>query len=135
MATDLMQCNATSDGDERARVLVVDDERGIRSLLAEILSDEGYEVRQAEDGERALEVLAGWDADVILLDLSMPRMTGWEFLQARRERRIADGTPVIVMSASRNIDEDALHAHAVLGKPFEITRFLDALRDSLPRSA
>ncbi|MGE3856104.1 MAG: response regulator [Dehalococcoidia bacterium] len=114
-----------------ARVLVVDDEPGIRNLVVDILGDEGYETRAAEDGVCAIEVLRGWTPDLILLDLSMPRMDGWQFLEARRELGIAPHARVIVVSASRHIDERVAARHRVLPKPFEVEHFLDALREVL----
>jgi len=114
-----------------ARVLVVDDEAGIRNLVVDILGDEGYETRSAADGVCAIEVLRTWTPDVILLDLSMPRMDGWQFLEARREMGLALDAPVIVVSASRHIDERVTARHTVLPKPFEVERFLATLRDSL----
>ena len=72
-----------------SRVLVVDDEVGIRRLMLDLLTDEGYEVRGAQDGLAALDVLRGWTPDVILLDMSMPRMSGEQFLDARRDQGLA----------------------------------------------
>ena len=123
------------DSARAARVLVVDDEPGIRNLVVDILGDEGYETRSAEDGVCAIEVLRTWTPDVILLDLSMPRMDGWEFLEARRALGLAPDAPVIVVSASRHIDERVTARHTVLPKPFEVERFLATLRDCLGSSA
>ena len=115
----------------RGRVLVVDDEAGFRSLVVDILGDEGYETREAEDGLSALDVLRHWTPNLILLDLSMPRMNGWQFLEARDEMGLAPNVPVIVLSASRHIDERVSSRHTVLAKPFEVEAFLATLRDSL----
>jgi CheY-like chemotaxis protein len=115
----------------RARILVVDDEPGIRHLLIEILGDEGYETREADDGLSALEVLRSWTPDVILLDLSMPRMNGAQFLDARESLGLAPDVPVIVVSASRHIDERVTAQHTVLAKPFEVEGLLAMLRRTL----
>jgi len=122
-------------GAHQPRVLVVDDEPGIRNLVVDILRDEGYETRDAEDGLSALDVLRAWTPDVILLDLSMPRMNGWQFLEARREQGLAPHVPVIVVSASRHIDRRVLEQHTVLAKPFEVEGFLRTVRNSLEASA
>lgn len=108
-------------------MLVVDDEPGIRNLVVDILGDEGYEARSAEDGVRALEVLHDWTPDVILLDLSMPRMDGSQFLEARAGAGLAPDAAVIVVSASRHIDERVTAQHTVLRKPFDMERFLHVL--------
>jgi DNA-binding response OmpR family regulator len=80
-----------------ATVLVVDDDREIRSALADILRDEGYVVREACDGMEALESIAVAKPDLLLLDLMMPVMNGWEVLQSLR--RSGGDLPVVVLSA------------------------------------
>lgn len=106
------------------RVLVVDDEEGIRGLLEAILADEGYETSGARDGLAALDTLRTWLPDLILLDLSMPRMDGREFLEARHQAGLAADVPVIVLSASRHIDERLQAEHTVVRKPFEVDHLL-----------
>ena len=70
------------------RVLVVDDDLSIQGFLAEALADEGYGVRTAANGREALAILREWRPDLILLDLMMPEMDGWEF---RGEQRALPG--------------------------------------------
>ena len=80
-----------------ASVLVVDDDRDIREAIAEILRDEGFQVREAKNGADALEQIAAEVPDVMLLDLMMPVMNGWEVMaRVRRERSTL---PIVVMSA------------------------------------
>ena len=122
--------SALRQQDVRGSVLVVDDEPSIRHLLRELLSDEGYEVRVAEDGVAALGALAQWTPDVMLLDLAMPRMSGYELL-AQWAPLNAGRTCVIVLSASRELDVAALHGATVLRKPFdldEVLRTVDGIR-------
>ena len=76
----------------RRRVLVVDDNTGLRESLAEILSDRGYEVAQAENGQAALAVLSGSAFDVLILDLAMPLMDGVELLA-----EIGPPPPVVII--------------------------------------
>jgi two-component system response regulator MprA len=105
-----------------SRVLVVDDDPWIRSILTILLADEGHEVRLAEDGEAALELLHCWQPQVIVLDLMMPNVDGWAF----RARQLAEADlariPVIIMSAGTHRRErlQALQASAVFSKPFDI---------------
>jgi len=83
-------------------VLVVDDEEGIRSFLAEALLDEGYEVQEAADGEAALQALRRQGFEVVLTDLTMPRLDGMGLL-----RRLRDEQPeveVIVLTAHGTVD-------------------------------
>ena len=86
--------------DRRARVLVVEDEHELRELVAQWLDTKGYIVSQAADGRDAVELLeAGLEPDVILLDLSLPRMSGREFLQWMRAQPKHEHRAVIVASA------------------------------------
>ena len=122
------------------RILVVDDDPGIRSFLVGALEDEGYEVRSATNGHEALTVveqLDTWAPDAILLDLYMPEMDGWTF----RSRQLALAgpaahIPVIVLTASRNLGGRAteLHAEAVMEKPFELDALFGRLEQTLSES-
>lgn len=108
-----------------ATVLVVDDERDLRENIAEILEDEGYQTKQAANGAAALALArAAPHPNVILLDLMMPVMTGWQF----RAEQLADpeiaGIPVILVSAA---DPQGLNAWATLLKPYEVDALLSAV--------
>jgi two-component system, chemotaxis family, chemotaxis protein CheY len=86
--------------ERNARVLVVEDEHELRELIAQWLETKGYVVTQAADGQDAVELLeAGLEPDVILLDLSLPRMSGREFLQWMRAQPKHENRHVIVASA------------------------------------
>jgi CheY-like chemotaxis protein len=104
------------------RVLVVDDEAPIRSLIADALEFEGYEPVTATDGADALAKVDTMRPDAIVLDLMMPVMDGRTFLAAcRRLPRCAD-IPVLVVSASHDLGAKAqeLGARACLAKPFDL---------------
>jgi DNA-binding response OmpR family regulator len=79
------------------RILVVDDEEGIRQLYKEELQDEGYEVELAERGEEALEKISTAKPDAVILDLKMPGMGGLEVLERIREQD--KDLPVIISTA------------------------------------
>ncbi len=81
-----------------ASVLVVDDDPDIRCALADVLTDEGFDVREAANGAEALESIALDEPAIILLDLWMPVMNGWEVMQALR--RSGHEIPVVVLSAA-----------------------------------
>ena len=106
------------------RVLVVDDDRDIRELLVEFLASEGYDVASAPDGRRALAEARAHRPDVILLDLMMPIMSGWEFREAQLgDPELAD-IPVVVVTAF----EESLDGTELLRKPFLVEDVLDAVQ-------
>ena len=115
--------------DENGRILVVDDDALIRDTLATALSDEGYAVRVAQDGQAALDTLDTWKPDLIVLDLMMPVMDGQAFRAAQRSRDSASDIPVIVLSAAHNVQARAanLGAAEVFPKPFDLTALLAAV--------
>ena len=108
------------------KVLVVDDEPGIRNLLREVLTEEGHEVVTARDGVEALEMLRGDEGYLVLLDLMMPRLDGRGVLHALEGRHDAGRQHrVIVMSAAERLFaySAALKSELVreqVAKPFEL---------------
>ena len=108
------------------RVLVVDDEPTLRSVVAQYLELEGYETVEAADGAEALERLRNVRPDLIVLDLMMPRLDGRAFLERLRQLEELSQTPVLVVTAGGS-------PHAVVGfpnvralvqKPFDFDRLL-----------
>src|SRR5262249_33833533 len=92
-------------------VLVVDDNAAVREVMAGALASQGYRASTAADGREALELLRrGPLPDLILLDLMMPGMDGWEFLRQRRHDAALAAVPVIIVSA---LDEDQARAVAL----------------------
>ena len=106
------------------QVLVVDDDEGIREFVAMALSSAGYDVMSAPDGAAALELLATSQPAIILLDMLMPNVDGWEFARLY-EQRPGPHAPIIVLTAARDAQARAteIKADAWLAKPFH----LDAL--------
>lgn len=126
--------NGTDAGGAQV-VLVVDDDPDILEALAEILEVEGFSVRRARNGQEALDRLEP-APDLILLDLMMPVMDGWEFAQRLRQLELRQRAPVIVLSADRNVGAKARDIGAVghLAKPFELNELLDMVRGTLARN-
>jgi CheY-like chemotaxis protein len=112
-------------------VLIVEDDGAIRESIAEMLTDDGIMVLEAENGREALELLGrlGEPPRLILLDLMMPVMDGWTF----RSRQLADprlaSIPVVILSASQGLPAQAneLHINEFLRKPFDGAALLDAI--------
>ena len=107
-------------------MLVVDDERDIREVVVEALEAEGYAVLDARDGAEGLRQLRAHHPDVVLLDLMMPGMNGWEFCAARTREPDLCAIPVIVISAMERVN--GLDAQAFLQKPFELDALVSAVR-------
>jgi two-component system cell cycle sensor histidine kinase/response regulator CckA len=112
----------------RGQILVVEDDRSIRDVLRGILEDEGYSVAMAADGRQALERLRSSAApDVIVLDLRMPVMDGWQFRAAQKTDPAVAGIPVLAISADGSAKAAAIDAAAYLRKPLSSDALLGAI--------
>jgi CheY-like chemotaxis protein len=105
-----------------ANVLIVEDDPDILSSLAEVLREEQFEVDTAANGYQALSRLEAQMPDLILLDLMMPLMDGWKFLEVARQRFPAMRAPVVLLSAVHGLSDEAqrLGVSAFLAKPFDL---------------
>ena len=119
----------------RKRILVVDDEIYIVHILEFTLTMEGYEVITAADGEEALRKVETDRPDLVVLDIMMPRMDGYEVCRRLREDAETRELPVILLSArGRPIDREAgieVGANDYIVKPFSPRRLLEKIRDLL----
>jgi len=116
------------------KILVVDDKKELRTLIKQYLSQEGFEVIQAEDGQKALYVARQEKPDLILLDLMMPEMGGYEFM--RVYSREAD-TPTIILTAKLDENDKVLGlelgADDYITKPFSMRELTARIRAVLRR--
>jgi DNA-binding response OmpR family regulator len=121
---------------KEGRVLVVDDEPMVRETLGQVLSDEGYVVDLAVDGESALERVHAAQPDAILLDLMMPGMNGRQFLQALRDEPAFSSVPVLIMTAVHGLEVNlaTLGASEVVEKPFNVDELLNKVALAVYRS-
>jgi CheY-like chemotaxis protein len=117
-----------TDAAQHRRILVVDDDASIRTFVQSALADTGYEVKLAVNGQQALDEVARDRPHLILLDVRMPGVDGWEVLDALRSAA-GDQTPVVVMTAEYSGQERALAsgAQGYLAKPFELDDLLDCV--------
>jgi len=120
---------------EHRRILVVDDEPQITRVLRTSLSSQGYDIRVANDGETALEIMKDWSPDLVITDLSMPNMDGLELC---RRLRPSTQVPIIVLSV-RGEERTKVQALDVgaddyVTKPFGIEELLARVRANLRRA-
>jgi CheY-like chemotaxis protein len=110
---------------ERPRLLIVDDDPELRQSAVDALSDAGYDTAVAGNGWEALAATQGPHVpQLILLDLMMPDMNGWQFREAQqRDARIRD-IPLVVITASRDLVNHPIDADGVLLKPFGLNDLL-----------
>jgi CheY-like chemotaxis protein len=109
-------------------VLVVEDEEDLREMIRDALRMDGFTVVTAQDGREALELLPSLhDCCVILLDLLMPRMDGWSFMEALSADPLFCKLPVIVHSSSPR--KAPPKVTRVLQKPVEVERLLSAIHE------
>ena len=109
--------------------------RGPVSLGAQVLEEEGFAVSTARDGWQALDRIAAQHPDVVLLDLQMPMMSGWQVLEQLRAQDIA--VPVVIMTAGyRAAEEAAKHRVAgYLAKPFDLDELVAVVERVAARAA
>jgi two-component system OmpR family response regulator len=119
-----------------AEILVVDDEPSIRSLLGETLRIAGFNPAMASDGKSALEDIRMRNFDLILLDINMPRISGFETL--KEIRRIQPDLPVIVLSARQEksdvIEGFRIGADDYISKPFDLEELIMRIKSLIRRS-
>jgi CheY-like chemotaxis protein len=115
-------------------VMIVEDDTALRESLVEVLAAEGFTIVEAENGRQALQFLRdeGVAPEVILLDLMMPVMSGWEFRKEQLGDPSISSIPVIVMSAT---EPRGISASAMLPKPFGIDTLLAAISRTCSQGA
>ena len=119
------------------KILVVDDSRFMRNIVCSTLQSAGFDVVDAEDGEKALAAVAEHQPDSILTDMLMPNMDGLEFLRHLRAGEYAE-TPVIVLSAdiqeSTKSECDRMNVFRFLNKPCEESEIISSVNESLQKA-
>ncbi|MEH6904570.1 response regulator [Neobacillus drentensis] len=119
----------------KEKILIVDDQFGIRILLNEVFQKEGYQTFQAANGIQALEIVTKHDPDLVLLDMKIPGMDGIEIL--KRMKVIDPNIRVIIMTAYGELDmiQEAKDLGAIthFAKPFDIDDIRAAVRKHIPQ--
>jgi excisionase family DNA binding protein len=115
-------------------VLVVDDNSQVRELVRVNLEMEGYAVREAANAEDGLSALEEEVPDLILLDVMMPQVDGWEMLRRVQERHGVGSIPVVMFSGQLEANEEAVErgAQGFVGKPFDLRALVEQTKQIVP---
>jgi len=122
----------------QARILSIEDEPGMSSLIQLIFERQGHHVVSVKSGEFGLEMLRSLRPDVLLLDLMLPDIDGWDIYEQMKNDDELTQVPVIIVSA-RDREQDAKNGHHVIGndsfvaKPFEVKELIDTVNRALAR--
>ena len=110
-------------------VLIVDDDPGVLEVLELALDAEGYQVVLARNGREGLERATTIRPHLLVVDLMMPIMDGWQLVREFRKQERVEETPVIILSAAHNVEQAArdLGVQAVVSKPFNLDDLLDLI--------
>lgn len=122
----------------RKRVLLVDDEQSIALVLRGVIEDLGYEVRAAYSGEEALEILKGWNVDLLITDIKMPEMDGFELLRTLQKDDKNAGMKYVILTAYNDIQaiqkaKKEFGIEYYITKPFDLNT-LEAAVDNLMKA-
>lgn len=121
--------------DQRTRVLVVDDDPDILQMLAMRLSNSGYDVATAADGEEAIERALQTNPHLVVLDVMMPKMNGWEVARALRQKEITKDVKIIMLTAIgphvNEMTSPLYGANAHLDKPFDFKKLEASISELL----
>ena len=122
-------------GTQKKRILIVDDNEDMRAMLAQLLERADYQVLLAEDGQAALTQAKEHHPDLILMDLSLPDITGWEAIALLRKMPEFGSMPIIAVTAHVSVADQeralAVGCNLHLGKPFKTRVLLQSIADLL----
>lgn len=117
------------------KILVVDDENDLREMLRDFLSREGFEIVEASDGRKGVDEAKRSMPDVILMDVSMPHMDGFQALERLKKDKKTMNIPVIMLTAradEKNMAEGIrLYADKYIPKPYDLKHLLQEIRRTL----
>jgi CheY-like chemotaxis protein len=119
-------------------VLVVDDDPNIRKMVVAALRRDGYDFMEAPNGREALDMMRAEHPDVVVLDLMMPILSGWDVLRERAEDPSLQAIPVIIISANRDPEVATAVSQGIcafLPKPFDIGTLSALVRSCIPPDA
>jgi excisionase family DNA binding protein len=121
-------------GEGRRVILIVDDDDRLREFVRVNLEMEGYAVREAANAEEGLAALEAEPPDLILLDVMMPQVDGWEMLRRVQERHGVGSIPVVMFSGQLDAGREAAErgAQGFVGKPFDLRALIEQTKQIVP---
>ena len=121
-------------GEGRRLILIVDDDDRLREFVRVNLEMEGYSVREAASAEEGLASLEAEPPDLILLDVMMPQVDGWEMLRRVQERHGVGSIPVVMFSGQLEAGDEAAErgAQGFVGKPFDLRALIEQTKQIVP---
>jgi two-component system chemotaxis response regulator CheY len=116
-------------------VLIVEDEESIREVIRDVLEDRGLRVMSCANGAEALDLLDRVRPDVVVLDLLMPVMHGWDFMETYVEKTAGQPIPIVIVSVNPALPRsfNRFGVRQVVSKPFDVDALTDAVEQALPR--
>ena len=114
------------------KILLIDDDFSIRLPIEQLLANNGYEVKTSEDGFEAVSLLSSYCPDMIISDVSMPKLDGWDLCDNIRKNPSTKDMPIIILTGKQgNVDELMSYergANAYISKPFKDQDLLDTIK-------
>jgi len=130
-----VELSTTSKGSYNNKILIVDDVKANRLLLRMMLTREGYSCEEAKNGIEALAMFENWQPDVVLLDIQMPEMNGYEVLESVEANKSNNFAPIIALTADNDSDEilklKSMGAKDVFSKPIVQQELLASIRQQI----
>jgi len=116
-----------------ASILVVEDEEPIREVIRDVLEDRGFDVVTCANGAEALRAFDTMRPDVVVLDLLMPVMHGWDFMESYVERTGGEAIPIVVVSVNPALPRsfNRFGVRQVVSKPFDVDALIQAVDEAL----
>jgi len=114
------------------KVLIIDDEDELNEIVTMRLTKAGYEVVSATDGSSGIEKVKSFGPDIVLLDINMPGMDGWEVCEKLRADPATKDVSIVVLTATRNFQKAKdMNVQRVVLKPFNYDEILSILKNGL----
>jgi len=127
---------ANGQNDMNRAILIVEDDIDLCETFKDVVELEGFRVQTASNGREALSLLNDQPRPaLIILDLMMPEMNGWEFLDRLRSHQLHSNVPVVVVTAAQEYTFKGLHADGVLKKPIDLDNLIELIARLLPEGS